>query len=74
MKIEIHELAAKEFNQAIDWYDLQSEGLGKRFQKTVVNQLKKVKKNPDWFLRETDHTREILRKLKFLRAIESGRL
>jgi hypothetical protein len=35
MKIRIHELAAKEFDDAIMWYDQQSEGLGKRFNKTV---------------------------------------
>ncbi len=55
MKIEIHELAADEFNEAIEWYELQSKGLGKRFKKSVTNQLGKIKKNPDWFLIEAEN-------------------
>ena len=54
MKIFIHELARKEFDEAIDWYDNQSQGLGKRFKETVIQQLKKIKKNPKWFLIEVD--------------------
>ena len=44
MKIKIHELAVQEFDEAIEWYELQSTGLGKRFEKSVVEQIKKVKK------------------------------
>lgn len=39
MKIEIHELAAHEFEEAIEWYEMQSLGLGFRFKKSVINQL-----------------------------------
>jgi len=31
MKVEIHELASKEFDDAIEWYEMQSKGLGTRF-------------------------------------------
>jgi len=55
MKIEIHELAADEFNDAIEWYELQSKGLGKRFKKSVTNQFGKIKQNPDWFLIEAEN-------------------
>jgi len=55
MKIEIHELAALEFDEAIEWYELQSKGLGKRFKNSVTDQLKKVKQNPDWFLIEAEN-------------------
>lgn len=55
MKINIHELATKEFDEAIEWYELQSKGLGKRFKKTVIDQLKKIKQNPNWFLVEEDN-------------------
>ncbi len=41
MKIKIHELAAQEFDEAIEWYELQSKGLGKRFKKSVNSQLNK---------------------------------
>ena len=54
MKIEIHELAVNEFNDAIDWYELQASGLGKRFKKSVMNQVQKIKRNPTWFLKEAD--------------------
>ncbi len=55
MKINIHELATKEFDEAIEWYELQSKGLGKRFKKSVIDQLKKIKRNPNWFLVEEDN-------------------
>jgi hypothetical protein len=55
MKISIDELANKEFNDAIDWYENQSEGLGKRFKKAVITQIKKIIKNPNWFLIEADN-------------------
>lgn len=52
MKVKIHELAAKEFNEAIEWYELQAEGLGKRLKRSVVEQINKIKKNPGWYLEE----------------------
>ncbi len=54
MKIEIHELASKEFDEAIEWYEIQSEGLGGRFKKAVTDQINKIKQNPTWFLREAE--------------------
>lgn len=54
MKIKIHELAANEFDDAIDWYELQAKGLGKRFKKAVMKQIQKIKRNPTWFLKESD--------------------
>ncbi|PIP39412.1 hypothetical protein COX18_10205 [Candidatus Desantisbacteria bacterium CG23_combo_of_CG06-09_8_20_14_all_40_23] len=55
MMINIHELAVKEFDEAIKWYEIQSKGLGKRFKKSVTDQLKKIKENPTWFLKETNN-------------------
>ena len=55
MKIDIHELATKEFDEAIEWYENQSKGLGNRFKKAVVDQIKKIIKNPKWFLIEADN-------------------
>ena len=54
MKIRIHELAAKEFDDAIDWYDQQSEGLGKRFKRIVTKSIEKIRNNPEWYLKESD--------------------
>lgn len=36
MKIQIHELAARELEEAIEWYELQSEGLGERFKEATL--------------------------------------
>ena len=55
MKIKIHELASEEFDEAIEWYELQSKGLGKRFKRSVIEQIHKIKKNPRWFLIEADN-------------------
>jgi hypothetical protein len=52
MQVRIHELAVKELDEAIDWYDLQSGGLGKRFKEAVVENVNKIRKNPGWFLIE----------------------
>jgi len=55
MKVKIHELAVKELNEAIDWYELQSPNLGKKFKKALLEQIKKIKLNPSWFLEEIDN-------------------
>ena len=47
MKINIHEGAAGEFDEAVEWYEIQSKGLGKRFKKSVTDQLKKIKKKSE---------------------------
>ena len=39
LKIEIHEFASQELNDAIEWYDLQPDGLGKRFKISVIKQI-----------------------------------
>ena len=55
MKINIHELAVKEFNEAIEWYELQSNGLGNMFKKSVIKQIQKIKQNPVLFLVEAEN-------------------
>jgi hypothetical protein len=52
MQVKIHELAAKEFDDAIEWYELQSNGLGNRFKNAVVKQIAKIKVHPKWYLIE----------------------
>jgi len=49
LKIRIHDLAAQEFDDAIDWYEMQSHGLGARFKSKVVEQINRIKLNPTWF-------------------------
>ena len=55
MKIKIDHLALNEFYDAINWYELQSKGLGLRFKITVREQLKLIKQNPNWFLIEEEN-------------------
>ena len=52
MLVKIHELANKEFTEATEWYELQSKDLGKKFKKSVIEKINKIKKNPKWFLAE----------------------
>ena len=53
MKVGIHDLAAKELFDAVNWYNQLQNGLGKRFQEKVVLQVGKIRKNPEWFPRES---------------------
>ena len=55
MFVKIHELAAKELDEASEWYELQSKGLGKRFKESVVGQINKIKKKPKWYLIEEEN-------------------
>jgi hypothetical protein len=54
MQVKIHELAVKEFDEAVEWYELQSNGLGKRFQEVVFRQIDKMKKYSNWYLMESN--------------------
>lgn len=54
MKIQIHELAAIEFDDAVKWYELQSEGLGERFKAATKQKIEKISQNPRWFTIETE--------------------
>ncbi len=56
MKINIHERAADEFDEAIGWYELRSKGLGRRFRKSVTDQLKKIR---EWFPKEAGYETEM---------------
>jgi len=42
-KVKIHAEALDDIQNATDWYNEQSEGLGKRFQSQVVRQINKLK-------------------------------
>jgi hypothetical protein len=55
MQVRIHELAAKEFDEGIEWYEIQSKGIGQQFKKSVIDNIEKIKKNPEWFLVEADN-------------------
>ena len=54
MLVKIHELAAKEFDDAIEWYELQSNSIGDRFKNAVIAQIERIKSHPTWYLIEDD--------------------
>jgi plasmid stabilization system protein ParE len=54
MRIRIHELAAQELDEAVEWFELQSRGLGQHFRKIVREQVKTLARNPTWYLKESD--------------------
>ena len=45
-KIKIDEDALLNIQDATDWYNLQTQGLGTRFQKQVIKQINALKENP----------------------------
>jgi len=53
LKLKIHELAGKELHEAVQWYNQLQEGLGKRFQQMTLIQVNKIRKNPEWFPKES---------------------
>jgi len=54
LRVEIHEFASNDFNEAIQWYNSQSKGLGSRFKKAVVTQIGNIRKNPSWYPKEEE--------------------
>ena len=49
MQVKIHDSASKEFDDAIDWYNLQLSGLGTKFRNSVIKQINKIRKHPNWY-------------------------
>ncbi len=54
MKLTIHELAAEEWKDAMNWYDQQAPNLGARFNQAVLKQLRQISLHPGWYVREAD--------------------
>ncbi len=52
LAVKIHEFAYQELQKGVTWYDLQSIGLGAKFQNEVKKQVQKIAQNPSWFLVE----------------------
>ena len=52
LTVKIHEFAYQELQEGIAWYDLQSSGLGVKFQDEIKKQVQNISKNPSWFLVE----------------------
>ncbi len=59
LKIEIHEFASLEFDEAIDWYENQAKGLGERFKNEVVKRIKSARNNPSWYPQESKNLHKL---------------
>lgn len=46
MKLEIHPAATLEYLRSIGWYERESEGLGGRFEKAILDRLELLLANP----------------------------
>jgi plasmid stabilization system protein ParE len=47
--IQIEPEALNDIQEITDWYNKQQAGLGKRFQKTIIQQINSLKKDPHIF-------------------------
>jgi hypothetical protein len=60
MKVEFLEPAYLEYQQAIDFYNLQSEGLGHKFILEIDRSISIIKNYPDSFNEYTKQTRKAI--------------
>lgn len=58
MKVEFIEEAFYEYQDAIEFYDYQSKGLGKKFSKEFDKTISIIKKYPQSFTQFTQNTRK----------------
>ncbi len=58
MKVEFLEPAVIEFQDVIDFYNVQSAGLGEKFIKEIDNTIALIKSYPDSFSQFTNNTRK----------------
>lgn len=58
MKIKFLESAYKEYQEAIDFYNFQSKGLGNKFIIEVDKTLSTIRNFPESFTEYTNHTRK----------------
>lgn len=66
MQIEFIEPASLELDDAIEYYELQLQGLGKKFFEEILETTELISKFPDLFTINSEHTRKaVLRKFPF---------
>jgi hypothetical protein len=66
MNVEFIEPAAIELDDAVDYYNIQSAGLGQKFLDEVIETIGFIEKFPQLWSRNTENTRKaILRKYPF---------
>ena len=73
MNVIFDDLATEEFNDAVEYYEFEVEGLGKRFKEEINRVLRTIKRFPEiGFVEEGDIRRYIVHKFpyKILYSIE----
>ena len=60
MNVYFYEAAAAEFGDAVDYYDQQLPGLGRRFRQAVVEALNRIQQFPEAYSPMSDRTRRCL--------------
>lgn len=58
MTVEFLEPALNEYREAIDFYNLQSEGLGNKYAAEIDNTISILKNYPEGYSEYTKHTRK----------------
>ncbi len=75
MHVEFIEPASIELDDAIEYYDLQAPGLGKRFLDEILETIELISRFPQLWSQNTENTRKaVLRKFPFnlIYSIEEG--
>ncbi len=77
MDVIFNELALKEFNDAVSYYELEVSGLGGNFRKEIRKAIKRITEYPRaWSIEKRDVRRHLLHKFpyKILYSIESDHI
>ncbi|HQI42399.1 MAG: hypothetical protein B6D44_02400 [Ignavibacteriales bacterium UTCHB2] len=66
MQVRFLEPASIELDDAIEYYEIQLQGLGKKFLDEVLDSIALITQFPDLFPKNSEHTRKaVLRKFPF---------
>ena len=58
-RVELHKSAQKELEEAFQWYEERSPGLGLRFIESVSEKINDLSKNPDRYAKRIEEFREV---------------
>ena len=60
MNVEFHEAAELEYREAVEFYNLQSKDLGKKFIAEIDRTISIIKNYPQVYIEYTKHTRKAI--------------
>ena len=56
-QVELHPEVLKELQESFDWYEMRSEGLGKRFLSAINKRMQDLSQNPEYFAKKKGNHR-----------------